>query len=248
MAFGATSKTARIAAQELKGNLGDPWTPVKVSASSALTPSSAGLHPKLLRDLIFRDDYDLTPMQVPGPEEQEGWFCGSVLVRGQGTTDGFHEAAVRVPAPAKPFLFGGSAGKNRLAELSKLGLETAALVQNKCLRPALYALMEGGPDDLDFGKREIGAWVDNQSRSFFNAWQGHYFDWLWSTIGSDDHTAALRPWVVKLKALALEVLEKAFMASPKRTGRNYRAISRSSGIFFAGLYKNLADHMEVQDE
>jgi CRISPR system Cascade subunit CasA len=107
IAFGANSKGARIAAQFLKGNLGDPWTPIKMSTSSALTPAASGLPPGLLRDLIFQDNYQLTSMQCPSSEDTTGWFCASVLVRGQGTTDGFHEAAIRVPARIRPILFGG---------------------------------------------------------------------------------------------------------------------------------------------
>lgn len=244
IALGATSKTARIAAKEVKGNLGDPWTPVKVSDSAALTPSKNGLHPKLLRDLVFQDDFRLTPMQVPGPEESSGWFCGSVFVRGQGTTDGFHEAAVRVPARARPFLFGSGTGKERFTELSKVGLDMASAIQNKCLRPAIYALMEGGPEAVDFGKREISAWVDSQARSFHNGWQSYYFDWLWSTLDADDDSSALRPWFQSLKDLARGVMEKTFRGAPFRHGRGYKAKSKAERIFTAGLYKNFPDFME----
>jgi CRISPR system Cascade subunit CasA len=193
---------------------------------------------------MFQDNYQLTPMQIPAPEDASGWFCASVLIRGQGTTDGFHEAAIRVPARAMPILFGGGSPKDRLAEWSKLGLEMAGGIQNKCLRPALYALMEGGPDSVGFGKREITAWVRSQSRTFMASWQPLYFDWLWSTFAAEDKTAALRPWLQKLRVLAQDVLETAFRSSPSRNGRGYRAISRANDIFFGGLYRNFADYME----
>lgn len=244
VALGTTSKSTRIAAQASKGNVGDPWTPIKVSTSSALTPSANGLPPGLLRDLIFQDNYKLFLMQIPTSSEGSGWFCASSLVRGQGTTDGFHEASIRLPARTRPILFGGSSARDRLAELSKMGLEMAGGVQNKCLRPALYALMEGGPDSVDFGKREITAWVGSQSRSFLTAWQPLYFDWLWSTLDAKNDVAALRPWLQKLKSLARDVLETAFRSSPSRNGRCYRAISRANNIFAGGLYKNFADYME----
>jgi CRISPR system Cascade subunit CasA len=183
-------------------------------------------------------------MQIPTSSEGSGWFCASSLVRGQGTTDGFREVSIRVPARARPILFGGGNARDRLAELSKKGLEMAAGVQDKCLRPALYALMEGGPDSVDFRKREITAWVGSQSRSFLTAWQPLYFDWLWSTIDAEDDVAAIRPWLQNLKSLARDVLETVFRSSPSRSGRGYRAISRANGIFFGSLYKNFADYME----
>lgn len=243
-AFGATSRTARISAQALNGNLGDPWTPIKISTSSALTPSANGLHPALMRDLIFQDNYQLTPMQVPSSDENTGWFCASVLVRGQGTTDGFHEAAVRIPGRARPFLFGNAKERDRLSELSKMGIEMAAEFQNKCLRPALYSLMEGGPESVDFNKREISDWVSSRSRIFLSAWRALYFDWLWSTLDAEDKQAALRSWLTSLKSIARDVLEAAFHSSPLRHGRSYRAMTRANGIFFGGLYKNFSEYME----
>jgi len=245
-ALAATSRMARIAAQGLNGNVGDPWTPIRMSTSSALTPSANGLHPGMLRDLIFQDDYRLSPIQIPTGAEGSGWFCASSLVRGQGTTDGFHEVAIRVPAPARPILFGGGGERDRLAELSKMGLEMAGGVQNRCLRPSLYALMEGGPDSADFGKREITAWVGSQSRLFLTSWRPRYFEWLWSTLDAEDDVAALRPWLQKLKELAQGVLEMSIRSAPSRRGRNYRAISRANSIFYGGLYKNFSDHMEEQ--
>jgi len=244
VAFGATSKTARLAAQELNGNVGDPWTPIRMSDSAALTPSANGFTPGLVRDLLFQHDYELSAIQLPSSAEGSGWFCASCLVRGKGTTNGFHETTIRIPARARPILFGGGIARDRLAELSKKGLEMAGGVQNKCLRPALYALMEGGPDSVDFGKREMKAWVGSQAKTFLSAWQPRYFDWLWSTLDTEDDAAALRPWLQKLKDLARDVLESAFRSCPSRKGRNYRAISRADNIFFGGLYKNFADYME----
>lgn len=75
-----------------------------------------------------------------------GGFGPPFSSEGQDTTDGFREAAIRVPARAMPILFGGGSARDRLAEWSKLGPEMAGGVQNKCLRPALYALLEGGLD------------------------------------------------------------------------------------------------------
>jgi hypothetical protein len=104
--------------------------------------------------------------------------------------------------------------------------------------------MEGGPDSVEFGKREITTWVGSQARSFSTAWQPIYFEWLWSTLDVENDVAALRGWLQKLKSLARDVLESAFRSAPSRHGRGYRAISRANTIFFGGLYKNFADYME----
>jgi len=52
VAVGRTTQTNRIAAKDLKGVIGDPWTPIKLeSVLKSLTVSEAGFTPKLLRDL-----------------------------------------------------------------------------------------------------------------------------------------------------------------------------------------------------
>ena len=244
VAFGATSSSARISARDLKGNVGDPWIPIKEENSSALTLSANGFTPSLLRDLLFQNNYQPAPMQITSSEGGSGWFCTSVLVRGQGTTDGFHEAAIRIPARARPVLFGGGGERNRLAELSQRGLDMAGDIQNKVLRPALYILMEGGPDSVDFNKREVSSWVSSRARLYGAAWKTFYFDWLWTVLDEKEDVAALRPWFEKLKSLSKDTLEKAITCAPSRTGRSYRAIARANSAFFGGLYKNFPDYME----
>ena len=244
VAFGATSNSARISAQNLQGNVGDPWTPIKEDKLSALTPSANGFTPSLLRDLLFRKNYRPSPMQIAPARGSSGWFCTSVLVRGQGITDGFHEAAVRIPARARPIMFGKSDKRDRLAELSQRGLDMAGAIQNKALRPALYALLEGGPDSVDFNKREIGVWVNSQARIYWSSWQPLYFDWLWTTIDIKEDVVALQPWFEKLKNLSKNAIEKAISRVPSRNGRGYRAITQANNAFYRGLYKHFPDYME----
>ena len=243
-ALGATSSVPRLASTELKGNVGDPWTPIDEEESKALTVPKRGFTPKLLRDLIFRSKYSFTPMQLPKPEDHSGWFCASVLVRGKGTTDGFHEAAIRVPERARPFLFGQSRERDRLAELSQTGLDTAAAVQNKVLRPALYALMEGGPEQIDFGKREVSDMVTSMAAPFTQGWRPRYFDWLWTTLDQPDEIQAVKPWFEDLRRLAEKTFEKAVQNSPIRRGRGYRSVVRAGGVFYGGLKKQFPQFLE----
>ncbi|MDD5387951.1 MAG: type I-E CRISPR-associated protein Cse1/CasA [Gallionellaceae bacterium] len=246
-ALAATASATRIAAKEQRGNLGDPWIPINSKTGGALTVPAAGLTPDLLRNLLF-DDGGFSPaaMQAAPTGQGAGWFAAAVLVRGQGTTDGFHEAAIRVPEKARPVVFGKGAGRDRLAGLSKKGLETAATIQYKALRPALFALMEGGPESIHPDKTEISHWVDKAAASYSHDWSPHYFDWLWSTLDQPDDTAALKPWFEQLRTLAEATLEQAFARVPLRSGRNYRAKTRARGMFFGSLFKHFKEHMEAK--
>lgn len=248
-ALGASCAKTRVAAKELSGNLGDPWIPINITTNGALTVPEAGLTPGLLRDLIFGDG-NVRPatMQTPAITTGSGWLTASVLVRGQGTTDGFHEATIRIPERARPALFGSGIQRDQLARLSKLGLDAAATFQFKALRPALFSLMEGGPESIVLDKTEVAKWVDSAAHPFGLNWNPLYFDWLWSTLDTLDEDAALGPWFKQLRKLAQDTLNRAMERAPLRGGRSYRAKTKAQGLFIGSLYKNFPQYMEANHD
>lgn len=249
LALAATAAATRIAAKEQKGNLGDPWIPINTKTGGALTVPAAGFTPDLLRNLIFGDgSFSAATMQAPPIGQDAGWFAAAVLVGGQCTTDGFHEAAIRVPEHVRQVFFGKGPSRDRLAGLSKKGLQTASDIQYRVLQPALFALMEGGPESINLDKREVSDWVGNAAVPFTRDWNPHYFDWLWSTLDQPDDTAALKPWFEQLRKLAEATLEQAFARVPLRSGRNYRGKTRARGMFFGSLHKHFKDYMEANHE
>lgn len=244
-AFSSGSAVNLIAADELKGNLGDPWIPITQRTNGALTVPESGLTPELLRNLIFGDGYSPAAMQRIDQSTASGCFSASVLVRGQGKTDGFHSAALRIPQAPRLALFGGGHARDRLATLSKKGIDATATVQYKALRPALFSLFEGGPESIVLDKTEVAHWVDQVATPFVTAWNPRYFDWLWTTVNISDDTEALRPWFNELRRLAQETLDRAAERAPQRHGRSYRAKTKAQGIFFGSLKKNFPHFMEV---
>lgn len=244
-ALAATSSVLRVAAKQQKGNLGDPWIPIDQRSNGALTISETGFTPERTRNLIFGDGFTPAAMQEVTADTGASWFTASVLVRGNGTTDGFHEAIVRVPEKARSALFGKGVARNRLALLSKKGLDAASAIQYKVLRPALFSLMEGGPESIVVDKTEIAKWVDHVSGPFTLNWNPRYFDWLWSTVEIPNDDEALRPWFDELRQLAQETLTHAAERAPQRHGRSYRAKTKAQGMFFGSLKKNFPQFMEV---
>ncbi|MBK6741778.1 MAG: type I-E CRISPR-associated protein Cse1/CasA [Hydrogenophilales bacterium] len=249
IALGASCAKTRVAAKELSGNLGDPWIPINIKTNGALTVPESGLTTGMLRDLIFGDG-NLKPaaMQAPETATGSGWLNAAVLVRGQGTTDGFHEATIRIPERARQTLFGGGIQRDRLAKLSKRGLDAAATIQFKALRPALFSLMEGGPESIVLDKTEVAKWVDSAAQPFGLNWNPLYFDWLWDTPDIPDEDAALRPWFEQLRTLAQDTLNRAMERAPLRGGRSYRAKTKAQGLFIGSLYKNFPQYMEVNHD
>ncbi len=239
-ALSQATRGPRVLAKELHGVMGDPWIPVTVREEpTALTVAATGLTPRLLRDLLFEEGYSLQPMQRPAAARsaQEYRMYASVLVRGQGTTEGFHQASVPVPGRVVSRLFGGGPGRTRLAALSRAGLEAAAQVQSRVIRPALYALLEAGPDKLDFDKKQLTAWVQEAVRAYGAAWAEAFFPWLWNASEEVEDSAALAHWQGTIRDLAFRVLQEAERRLPARGARRFRGRVRAQDVFFFTFHK-----------
>ncbi|RLJ19804.1 hypothetical protein DJ031_07260 [bacterium endosymbiont of Escarpia laminata] len=164
-----------------------------------------------------------------------------------GKTDGFYERELRIPGKASFVLFSGGKKRDQLAAASEEGLNDSHKIQRSVLRPALFSLLEGGPQQQSKGKkhrREIEGWVEQSARDFTEAWTHDYFDWLWRTLEHEDEEQARIEWLTTLKEKALAVLENAITRLPKRQSRRYRAQVKARGLFFGSLYKQFPEFKE----
>ena len=242
-AWSASTSVARLGAKALNGLVGDPWIPINLKTNGALTVSAAGLTPELVRNLLFEQDFVASAMQQPISAETSAMgFYAAVLVRGQGTTDGFHSITLPIPVKARSALIRRSVQRQHLADLSKQGLNDAAAMQYKVLKPALYAWLQAGPE-----KREVSAWVDQTARLFSTVWQPAFFEWLWSTVDEPDQDAARLPWLQTLERHARATLADAIARFPARTGRYYRSRVRANGMLIGCLFKTFPQLKEIAD-
>lgn len=240
----AVSTANRIDARELNGVVGDGWLPVDVGTKDsdknlgdkALTISSQGLTPEILRRLIFSVGIKNTALQKPLPDwEGDLWMNVSVLVRGKGTTDGFHESQVLIPAFVKPRLFGSAEQREQFAQLSKAGIEHAGIMQNRVLKPAVYLYLQGAPE-TESKRDTIQTWWNKFADRFRLLWEDQFFTWLWSCPDNFDQMDVLRQWTLQLRDFALQVLSDTEKIAPVHTGRRYRSISKMERRFWHALY------------
>lgn len=240
VALGKASKAARVTVRkETGGNVGDPWVPLRRDKQVALTVSERGFHPELLRDLIITHANHIpAPMQALPSGSGPAWFYASALVRGQGTTDGYHEARIYIAPQAKRLLLQGGEARDRLARLSDWALTRARDVRTKALRPALFSLLEGGPEGWpDTARREAAQWVATWVARYEQQWAIGYFTWLWRAIDQPDE-AARAEWLRALQRLAQRILDDALRAAPQRTGRRYRGRVQATGLFHGAFRKH----------
>jgi len=237
----------RIEAKELCGNVGDPWLPIDLAKKDSknkceapvLTVGPAGLTPELLRRLIFGDQFQLFSLQRPANgERKHAWLSVSVLIRGQGTTEGFHEKMIQLPASVRPALFGErKQERDTLSGLGKTGIEFAGKMATSVLKPAVFAYIESGPENINFDNETAKACWPRAAKSFQDLWSDAYFPWLWNSIGKG-HEAALKEWASALKDHALFVLKEVMRALPVHHAQRYKARSMAESRFWAALYSD----------
>lgn len=238
-ALGSTSKTRQIKGPE-NGDTGDPWTVLNVTDKkkgvSALTVSESGFTPHLLTNILFQKGYLLTPLQVPRPGNGRVYLCASVLVRGQGTTGGFHEIRLPIPDSARR-MFRRQADIDRLAQHAQVLLGDAATVERNCLRPALVSFVEGGAE-APSATDTVAKWVSIMMQPFTIGWRDAYFPSLWRAASGDlDLDSARAQWVELLIGQARSALERARDCGPLPAGRRLRAEVRSRSILERGFHK-----------
>lgn len=239
-ALTSTSAARQIGPSSIdNGDVGDPWVPVntddKKKGRSALTVSDSGWTPELLCRLMFRDRIDLTALQTPRPDMSGvSWFIGSVLVRGQGTTGGFHRFAVPVPPRARAWLAAPDE-RGRLARIAGDLLADAKEVE-KTLRGALMVLADGGADRVDFKDATLDQWSGAAMGSHARGWADRFFSVLWQVTDVDPAIVRNR-WRGELVQRARDSLEDARRRLPTPSSRRYRAQVRAIGYLEGTLRK-----------
>jgi CRISPR system Cascade subunit CasA len=239
-----TSEGQRLAAKELKGVTGDPWTPVNRAENKAFTASEEGFSYRVLSRLLG-DGFEPGAAQKPRTGEKDMSLFATVLARGQGKTAGFHERVVPVPEGGIKVLR-RSNGRAELGKLAAERVELAAIVQRKVLRPALCALLQGGGEKLDLDDRRADRWIERLDAAI----EREFFERLWADLDGD-RASASRRWAKRVVALAEAQLRDAIESAPIPSARRYRAIAAAEGMFHGGARNHVSiafDEQEKTDE
>ncbi len=226
--YGATD-SARVEAKDLNGNLGDPWTPIRIKNKAknelaALTLSDKGFHYRVVSDLLFSPEY-LRPPTLDFFEDEPTDMTAvfMALVGGQGKTGGYHERYELIPSKVSFII--RDQGTHDLATLAGSRIELTGDVQKRVLKPALLALMQGGTDDLNFKDDRAQEWLGRLDRAvdriFFNA----LFDDLDFTAEEKE-----RRWQTNLWQLTESLFDEAVEILPRNAARKPAAIAQASSL------------------
>ncbi|MBT9260153.1 MAG: type I-E CRISPR-associated protein Cse1/CasA [Clostridiales bacterium] len=252
-AYKANSKGRRIEAEELKGVVGDPWIPIDTSKAQpqALTFSARGIEANVLRRILFEDQMQLTPLHKPDPawpEDETIWLLVSVLVRGQGITDGFHSVRLPIPPGVRRKIFWSRSQTNEdpYALMAKAGIERAGHMTLRVLKPAVYVWVQG-TSQISFDDKAAESWWDRPAARFRQLWEDGYFPWLWESA-SLEKEVALAQWAERLRDWGLMVLHEVQASLPTHESRWWKSKVLSERRFFAALYRHFADLKDRRKE
>ena len=96
----ASSKAARVESKEMKGRMGDPWTPVDLKGEKCLTLATGGFTYKRVTDYLTSSAWEQPALLRPTHAEQRSpetmQFVARAMVRGQGKTEGYYERTIPI--------------------------------------------------------------------------------------------------------------------------------------------------------
>ncbi len=241
------TKTARLSFPVAGGNTGDIWTPIDTKRGVALSLAGAGFHYSKLADLLFSGDWSKPPALV-GDEHAATQLHAWAMVRGQGKTEGLHEATLTLGPKARKMLFAASKSPDaseKLAQRSKDRVNLADTVRLRVFRAALLVLAQGGPDgDIDFQDKRVDSLVARFDADIDAAFFQHLLGSIESPAQGDPD--GLRAWRSLLWGTAKRHFEASLDALPYPSERRWRAIARGRAMLFGAAHKHLPDVFEKQ--
>ncbi len=222
----------RVAADDLKGNTGDAWTPVSKADAKAFTAGDGGFNYRVLQRLLG-DEFERGAALVPRRGEPEALLIATVLARGQGKTNGYHARTLPIPAAAMSLLRSAD-GREKLARLARERVELVGDVRLAVLKPAILVLLQGDPETLNFKDERAQRWLDRLE----SAIDGVFFERLWGDLERDPDTAR-GEWALQVLDLARAVLDGAAESSPLPAARRYRCLAAAERRFDGAARKHV---------
>ena len=230
-----SSKTARIESKDLKGRMGDPWTPVNSKRDGLpLTLSAGGFNYKRVTDYLTSADWSPSQLLIPTKTEQRSrgdmQLVARALVRGQGKTEGYHERVIPIAYKTKMAMLNLDATQD-LGEIAKSRIEEVDKVQ-RILSHAVQVFIARGdetkvtPEQRNLARPWLNRLDDIVDTTFFKDLQTEFEEEPASRESIRNQW--LKEFVINK---ARSVLHEAEDSLPCPAINNYRARVNAESLF-----------------
>jgi CRISPR system Cascade subunit CasA len=246
-----SSKAARIESKDLKGRMGDPWTPSNSKRDGLpLTLSAGGFNYKRVTDYLTSTDWSRSQLLLPTKTEQrsrdEMQLVARAMVRGQGKTEGYHERVIPIAYKTKIAMLNPDATQD-LGEIAKSRIEEVGKVQRILSHAIQVFAARGDETKVTQEQRNLARpWLNRLEQivddDFFEHLQAEF------EVESHDRVGIRNQWLKDFViGKARNVLREAEDSLPCPAINSYRARVNSEGLFesrirgrngFPGLFHN----------
>lgn len=231
-AWGRPSEVPRVfVPKESGGNIGDAWTPVSEDGK-ALTVGAGGFDYRLMTRLLGKEFNASEAMRLPPGKHSRVWLQASVLVRGQGKTEGLHERWLPIPANVQRRLLEREPEIGRIASAM---VEEAGKAQS-ALRWGLQSYLQGGPDKPNAKDERPREWAERLDRTVEGMFFGHLF-------GRIEGSGSREAWLDDLCQAADRLFDEALerLSPPDQRREKARVFAEQR---FRGAMKTLRPQKE----
>lgn len=228
----STSKAARIAGKEAKGNTGDPWAPLHIAEGKSLTLSDQDWTHEVLVRLLFsnKPEWAAPPLAMTHASEatEPMLLVAEAFARGNSKTDGFKSRIVPVPMAMVRKMFSVAAvtvAPGVLADIAAVDL---------ALRNGLATVAAGG--DRDKVSKPHYARSQPAREALRRQADKLFFPELWARmeVTTDDGFTPLRLAFLEILsriardefALAMPAIPCASLMRPRAEARGRQALER----------------------
>ena len=233
----ASSKAARIESKALKGIMGDPWTPLNISAkeNKSLTLAKGGFTYKRMVAYLTSPDWQRPPLlKATASEERSAedmQLVARAMVRGQGKTEGYYERAIPVRNKMRSAM--GRPSAQELGNIAKSRIDQIGLVQRILSHGIQVFAARGDSAKVSPEHRRLAApWLNRLDEivdaRFFDDLQDEFEATGGEAERKDIRNDWLRDFVV---ANARKILHEAEDALPCPAIHRYRARVAAEGLF-----------------
>ncbi len=247
IALDTGSKVARIAAKELKGQTGDPWTPIDVGEAKALTITARGFDYRLATELLYGTGKYRHPL-AQGLRANDGdkgiVILAQGISRGQGKTEGYHERRIPISPKVRRLLL--ERKTDQVAAVAEKRVQAIAQMR-KVLWSALATLFDNGAPKDKFSDGASDK-ANTFTQPFERKEDSRFFHDLNAEMEADAPQEVFLHWLASLAERAETTLLDTFTAGPRSGEQRYRARAKALSRFHGTLRGEksplpmLADH------
>ena len=256
-AIKAVAAKERIAAKELNGQTGDPWTPINRKESKCLTLSEGGFTYKKVVEYLLEPEWHHPPLLKTTSRERESresmLLIARAMVRGQGETKGYHERIIPLRHRILQ-VFGRPAEAENLGDIANKRIKIIAATQN-ILKDAVETFIAHGGKLKDLTpaeRRRVRKKAELWSNQLDGIVDHSFFEDLQTEFEIDDkeeREKICQDWLENfVVANAGSLLNAARKSIPCPSIHRYRAFASAQNLFNGLVYQEFGISLDDSEE